>query len=171
MLFSMNIFIIICLAVLQSLQGRILKVPFGTSLTSEVGCESTKSKVSKSSNTVQSLRGGFSSDNLFDIASAEEFETILADASASGKLVVMDFYAEWCMPCKIIAPVYAEMSAAEEFSNAVFVKVDIDKVQSIAEKYEITSMPTFLFIKDGAVVSRFSGASVEKLAETIKSLI
>lgn len=159
----------VLLATLQSLEGRAssLKTRFGSSLVNRGENEGDNVVLNDSI----LLRGGFSSDNLFDVSSVEEFEKILESAAAEGKLVVVDFYAEWCMPCKIIAPVYVEMSESERFAEAVFVKVDIEVVPAIAEKYEITSMPTFVFIKEGAVVNRFSGASVEKLADTISNLL
>jgi thioredoxin 1 len=87
------------------------------------------------------------------------------------QIIVVDFYAQWCMPCKMIAPAYEELSQLDEFSDVIFLKVDVDKVSLIAEKYQVTAMPTFLFLKDSSVASRFSGASIEKLTETIRSLL
>jgi thioredoxin 1 len=70
----------------------------------------------------------------------------------------------------MIAPVFEEMSSEFE-SSCDFVKVDVDQIPELTERYQVMSMPTFLFIKNGEVVERFSGASVEKLRETINSLI
>ena len=76
------------------------------------------------------------------------------------------------MPCRMIAPVYEEMASSEEFgSNVIFLKVDVDEAPELAEKFGVMSMPTFLFLKNGNVVDRFSGASVEKLKETISSFL
>ncbi|XP_055345315.1 thioredoxin-2-like [Paramacrobiotus metropolitanus] len=84
---------------------------------------------------------------------------------AGNKLVVLDFHATWCGPCRNIAPKF------EEFANkydAVFLKVDVDEAEEIASTYEITSMPTFVFVKNGKKVDSFSGADVNKLEQTIK---
>lgn len=71
--------------------------------------------------------------------------------------VVVDFWAEWCMPCKFVAPVLEEVS--EEYSGKVKVgKVDVDANQSTAARYMIRSIPTVLFFKDGKVVDQAVGA-------------
>lgn len=75
------------------------------------------------------------------------------------------------MPCRMIAPLYDEISTSNEYGQStIFLKVDIDEVPEIAEKYQIQSMPTFVFIRDGEVVSQFSGASIEKLQDTLIAL-
>lgn len=69
----------------------------------------------------------------------------------------------------MIGPVFDSM--ADLYSSAVFLKVDVDKLPDISQRYKVMSMPTFLFIKNGKVVDRFSGASAAKLQETIDALI
>ena len=68
----------------------------------------------------------------------------------------------------MIAPFFDEMSTEFE-DSCVFIKVDVDDGAEIAQAHKVMSMPTFLFIKDGKVVDRFSGASVEKLRQVIYS--
>jgi thioredoxin 1 len=97
---------------------------------------------------------------------ALSFENILKESE--GKLIVVDFSASWCMPCKMIAPMFDEMANSDEYKDIIFVKIDVDENPETSEKYQIMSMPTFLFIKNYEVVDRFSGASVEKLKETIE---
>jgi thioredoxin len=112
------------------------------------------------------IRGGSSS--VVHISSAEEFDQLIS--KSGGRLVVVDFSATWCMPCKLIAPVFEEMSSADgEFANVIFVKIDVDEVPELAERFQVQAMPTFLFLKDMTEVDRFSGASVEKLKQTIVS--
>lgn len=101
-------------------------------------------------------------------ADASTFDNILKESD--GKLIVVDFSASWCMPCKMIAPMFDAMANSDEYRDVVFVKIDVDENPEISEKYQIMSMPTFLFIRDNEVVDRFSGASVEKLKETIDLL-
>jgi len=94
------------------------------------------------------------------------FDATVKDAQQG--LVVVDFSATWCMPCKMIAPVFAEMS--EEFSAVKFIKVDVDEAPEVAQRFKVMSMPTFLFLRNGEVVGRFSGASADKLREMILQL-
>ncbi|KYN19855.1 Thioredoxin-2, partial [Trachymyrmex cornetzi] len=69
---------------------------------------------------------------------------------AGNNLVVIDFFAVWCGPCKMIGPLIEELS--KEMLDVVFLKVDVDECEDIAAEYEISSMPTFVFIKEGKVV-------------------
>ena len=70
-------------------------------------------------------------------------------------VVVVDFFANWCGPCKMLAPVFEEIS--EELTTATFVKVDIDNSLELAQKYSVTSIPTIIVLKDGAVAERKIG--------------
>eukprot|EP00555_Chaetoceros_dichaeta_P002604 CAMPEP_0198249834 /NCGR_PEP_ID=MMETSP1447-20131203/1220_1 /TAXON_ID=420782 /ORGANISM="Chaetoceros dichaeta, Strain CCMP1751" /LENGTH=94 /DNA_ID=CAMNT_0043934551 /DNA_START=254 /DNA_END=538 /DNA_ORIENTATION=+ len=91
-------------------------------------------------------------------------------ASAEGKGVVLDFSAEWCGPCKMIAPLYHELSDMHAYSNVVFLKIDVDENPGTAAKYGVRAMPTFVFIKRGAVVNTLAGASPEGLRENLEKI-
>lgn len=73
----------------------------------------------------------------------------------SEKTVLIDFYATWCGPCKMLSPIVEEI--AEENEDIKVVKIDIDKEQDIAVEYEIMSIPTLVVIKDGQEVNRSVG--------------
>ena len=62
-------------------------------------------------------------------------------------VTVVDFYADWCGPCKMLAPVMEELS--EEMKEAAFVKVNVDDNQRLAQEYGITNIPSVIFFKDG----------------------
>ena len=67
------------------------------------------------------------------------------------KLVLIDFFATWCGPCKMLAPVISEIS--NKYSNTVKVcKVNVDENQDLALKYNISSVPTIIFLKNGEIV-------------------
>lgn len=100
------------------------------------------------------------------VGSQEDFKNHLA--KAGDKLVVVDFFATWCGPCKRIAPTLERM-AQELHGKVHFVKVDVDEMTM--DDYRISSMPTFLFIKNGQELERFSGASEENLRATIQKHI
>lgn len=75
----------------------------------------------------------------------------------SGQVTVVDFWAQWCGPCRAIAPIIEEL--ADEFAGTVAIgKVDVDANQELAMKYSIRSIPTILILKDGEVVEKHVGA-------------
>ncbi len=84
----------------------------------------------------------------------------------SNQPVLVDFWAEWCPPCKVIGPVIEEI--ATEFEGIARVgKVDVDENKPLAERYAIGSIPALLFFKDGEVVHRVAGV-VPKSELTVK---
>merc|ERR1712038_1254118 len=87
-------------------------------------------------------------------------------SEAGDKLVVIDFTATWCPPCRMIAPVFEKM--ATEYPDAIFVKVDVDDANDVASECGISAMPTFQFFKGGVKVAEFSGASENKLKEFVE---
>lgn len=70
-------------------------------------------------------------------------------------VVVVDFFATWCGPCKMLAPVFESVS--EELNDAKFVKVDIDESLELAQKFGISTVPTMMIFKDGKVVDTLVG--------------
>ncbi len=81
-------------------------------------------------------------------------ESVLGES----RVVVIDFWATWCGPCRMIAPIINQL--AEEYANqAVVGKVDVDANPEIAMKYGVRSIPTILYIKDGVVVDKHVGAT------------
>jgi thioredoxin 1 len=75
----------------------------------------------------------------------------------SDKPVVVDFWAEWCGPCRMIAPIIEEIS--NEYSGkALVVKCDVDNSPAVALKYNIRNIPTILFFKNGIVADKQVGA-------------
>ncbi|MGE9269558.1 MAG: thioredoxin [Verrucomicrobiales bacterium] len=85
--------------------------------------------------------------------------------------VLVDFWAEWCGPCKMIGPVIDQVSE-EMGDTAKVAKVNVDEARDLAVKYNVKSIPLLLFFKDGEVKDQIVGASVTKdqLAEKLKSL-
>lgn len=86
--------------------------------------------------------------------SADIFEKQIANSDIP---VVVDFYADWCGPCKMMAPAFAQ--AAQNFPlKARFIKIDTEAQQSIAARYGIRSIPTIIVFKNGRAVDQMAGA-------------
>lgn len=101
------------------------------------------------------------------INSPSHFSQVLS----SSRIVVVDFYADWCGPCKIIAPVYEQLSSQLSRPNQItFTKVDTDAQKEIARTYNISAMPTFLIFKAGRETKRIRGADPKGLNEAVKQL-
>ncbi|KAK7727694.1 Thioredoxin-like protein 1 [Botryosphaeria dothidea] len=102
-----------------------------------------------------------------NIESPEQFNSLLS----SSRIVVVDFYADWCGPCKAIAPLYEQLSASLSRPNIItFTKVNTDTQQQVAQTYGITAMPTFMIFKNTREVSRIRGANAQQLSEAVKKL-
>ncbi|CAD6333293.1 unnamed protein product [Miscanthus lutarioriparius] len=100
------------------------------------------------------------------IHSLDEWSIQIEEANSAKKLVVIDFTATWCPPCRMIAPVFAEL--AKKHPSVVFLKVDVDEMKTIAEQFSVEAMPTFLFMKEGDVKDRVVGAAKEELAKKLQ---
>lgn len=101
-----------------------------------------------------------------EISSLEEFKAELA--AAGDKLVVVDFTAQWCGPCKAMAPKFTKM--AEENKDVIFLKVDVDDASDVSEFCKIQCMPTFQFFRNGEKVDEFSGANEDTLRQKVSAL-
>ena len=95
----------------------------------------------------------------------------LEEVLASGKPVVIDFWAEWCGPCRMIAPIVDEL-AAEYGDQVVIGKCDVQENDDIAVKYSVRNIPTLLFLKNGELVDKQVGAcSKDALKAKIEKLL
>ncbi|MGH9750487.1 MAG: thioredoxin [Candidatus Polarisedimenticolia bacterium] len=80
------------------------------------------------------------------------------EVKTNGTPLLVDFWAEWCGPCRLVAPVLEKL--ADEYSGRVRIgKVNVDEETSLAERYGIQSIPTLLLFKEGKVVDQFIGAA------------
>ncbi|HEA46565.1 MAG TPA: thioredoxin [Candidatus Pacearchaeota archaeon] len=91
------------------------------------------------------------------------------DSYTKKGLVLVDFFAEWCMPCVMMTPVMDELS--EKMKGKVkFAKINIDENGELAKKFSVVSIPNFVLFKNGDVVDQFVGAlSLEEFEEKLKA--
>ncbi|KAK6532090.1 Cytoplasmic thioredoxin isoenzyme 2 [Orbilia ellipsospora] len=80
-------------------------------------------------------------------------------------LTVVDFYTTWCGPCHAFAPTFQAL--ANEYTDANFIKVDIEKAEDVGEKYEITSIPTIMLFRKGEMIEKVKNRGM--LGEEIKA--
>lgn len=85
-------------------------------------------------------------------------------------IVIVKFSATWCGPCKMIAPLFHQLSDDPKYKSMIFLDIDVDVAKDIAENFNISAMPTFMAIKNNVKVSEFQGASKDKLRQMVDSL-
>jgi thioredoxin 1 len=78
------------------------------------------------------------------------------DAISNNNLVLVDFWAEWCGPCKSMHPIFSRM--AKKYDHVRFARVNVDNSQDVARKFNVQSIPTFIMFKNGQIVQQMVGA-------------
>ena len=97
------------------------------------------------------------------ISSSEQFEQEVLNSSNP---VFVDFWAEWCGPCRMVSPVVEELS--QEYEDKVdFVKINVDDNGDLAQKFNVFSIPTLAIFKNGQVVSQKVGAATKESFKTM----
>ncbi|TDH70214.1 hypothetical protein CCR75_002247 [Bremia lactucae] len=91
-----------------------------------------------------------------NVATEEEWAQLMQENQEIGTVLVVDFWATWCKPCVEIAPFFEELRI--QFPMAVFVRVDVDELENVAEDFTVSSLPNFKVFKGGEVVDELSGA-------------
>ncbi|KAM7263842.1 hypothetical protein ACFE04_001525 [Oxalis oulophora] len=121
----------------------------------------------------QHLSDNEEDDNHFEFGSAhvhlitnkESWDQKLAEANRDGKIVIANFSAMWCGPCKMIAPLYSELS--EKHPSLLFLVVDVDELTDFSTSWDIKATPTFFFLKNGEQIDKLVGANKPELEKKI----
>lgn len=153
------IVLIIIFAVLLIASSTFLQKEEGKKI-SKSGNNIVEENLSNSNNNIveeKSMTG-----NVLEITS-ENFEKEVLE---SDKKVLIDFYADWCGPCKMLSPIIEEVSGEE--ANVKFVKLNIDQAEDIAIDYQVMSIPTLVVMENGKEVNRSVGL-IDK--DQVKDLI
>ncbi|KNA10408.1 hypothetical protein SOVF_144660 [Spinacia oleracea] len=108
---------------------------------------------------------GSSESRVLTFHSANRWQLHYNSLKDSNQLLVVDFAASWCGPCKVIEP--AVKAIANKFPSVEFAKIDVDELPDVAREFEVQAMPTFIFIKQGKVVDKVVGAKKDELEKKI----
>ncbi|KAK8472912.1 hypothetical protein PHAVU_002G331300 [Phaseolus vulgaris] len=114
---------------------------------------------------VQEALSALKDGQVIGIHSTGELEKKLSAASNTSRLAILYFTATWCGPCRFISPIYT--SLAEKYPKVVFLKIDIDEARDVAASWNISSVPTFFFVKNGKEVDSVVGADKSTLERKI----
>ncbi len=95
--------------------------------------------------------------------SADDFKKQIASGS-----VIVDFYTDWCGPCKAIAPAFEKLS--KEHEGVKFLKVNVEENEEVGALHDVRSIPTFVGFRDGKMVGRIEGADIGQLTALAKSV-
>jgi len=105
---------------------------------------------------------------VYEVNSSEDFKKVIQHP-----VVVIDFYAEWCGPCKKIAPEIEKLS--NKYTNIKFCKINVDELDKLSNTFKVTSLPTFVFLKNdtknSTEVARVMGANLTAVNEAILKLL
>ena len=106
------------------------------------------------------------------IRSSHEFDRLLEKhATQTGLPVIADFYSDGCGPCRQIAPVYTQLAKKTGQENAVFVKINTQAVPDLAGRFNIRSIPTFIFFHNGKKSDTLNGASGQALEQYTSAVV
>ena len=91
------------------------------------------------------------------IKTTDEFNKLIDDNKFNNKIILADFYADWCGPCKMLAPVIEQLDQEQDQNNIIICKINVDENQDLAQKYLIQSIPTIITFKNGEVYKKSIG--------------
>ncbi|CAN4105327.1 unnamed protein product [Withania somnifera] len=98
----------------------------------------------------------------------EKWEEKMSEANSSGKIVVVNFSASWCNPCKAAAPGYHEL--ADKYTSMIFLTVDVDDLAELSTSWDVKATPTFIFFRDGHLVDKVVGGNTQELQKKLMNL-
>ncbi|KAL6132921.1 hypothetical protein ACLB2K_065160 [Fragaria x ananassa] len=111
----------------------------------------------------------FTGGNVNLITTIEQWDRKLAEAKTDGKMVIANFSATWCGPCKQIAPLFRELS--EQYTSLMFLVVDVDELTDFSTSWDIKATPTFFFLQDSQQVDKLVGANKVELQKKIVAIV
>ncbi|KAK9283683.1 hypothetical protein L1049_011933 [Liquidambar formosana] len=116
----------------------------------------------------QSYKVQLAGGNVHLITTIEGWDEKLSMANRDGKIVVANFSASWCSPCRMIMPTYREL--ADKHTDIIFLTVDVDELAEFSTSWDIKATPTFFFLKDGRQVNKLVGANKIELQNKVAAV-
>ncbi|KAF7845208.1 thioredoxin H9 [Senna tora] len=111
----------------------------------------------------------FAAGNVKLITTKESWDQNLEEARRDGKIVIANFSATWCGPCKMIAPFFCELS--EKYPSIMFLVIDVDELTDFSTSWDIKATPTFFFLRDGKQIDKLVGANKPELQKKIIAIV
>ena len=103
---------------------------------------------------------------VIEFHSSHRWQLHFNEAKKFPKLMVVDFSASWCGPCKMMEPVIKGMAA--KYTDVDFVKIDVDELSDVAQEFKVQAMPTLVVLKQGKEIHRIIGAKKDELERTVE---
>ncbi|XP_071689808.1 thioredoxin H-type-like [Rutidosis leptorrhynchoides] len=110
----------------------------------------------------------FAGGNVTLITTMDAWDRKLSEAKTQGKIVIANFSASWCGPCKSVAPYYIELS--EKHPSLMFLTIDVDALTEFSTQWEVKATPTFFFLRDGQQFDKLVGANKVELENKITTI-
>ncbi|XP_052875962.1 thioredoxin H9-like isoform X1 [Gossypium arboreum] len=111
----------------------------------------------------------FVGGNVHRVTSKEDWDQKLSEAKRDGKIVIANFSATWCGPCRMLAPFYCELS--EKHPSLMFLLIDVDELTDFSTSWDIKATPTFFFLKDGQQIDKLVGANKPELQKKLTAVL
>ncbi|XP_027362368.1 thioredoxin H2-like [Abrus precatorius] len=106
------------------------------------------------------------SSNILTFHSTAKWKAHFNASKETNKLMVIDFTATWCGPCKNMDPIIQEF--AVKYTKVEFIKIDVDELMGVTQEFQVQAMPTFILMKKGKVIDKMVGAKKEELQKLIE---
>ncbi|CAH1433230.1 unnamed protein product [Lactuca virosa] len=111
----------------------------------------------------------FAGGNVTLVSSKDAWDQKLSEAKKDHKIVIANFSASWCGPCRMIAPYYIELS--EKHPSLMFLSVDVDELTDFSTQWDIKATPTFFFLRNGEQFDKLVGANKPELLKKINAIV